>query len=108
MTVGLRIPHRRRPTPGALYVAGTAGFAVLLLALVTARLVDPAAIALIGVPLGPAGVVAAALALPAFAAPPSLALSVLVVAAALAIGVVNVLLVTAIGWIAAGRPVLRR
>jgi hypothetical protein len=108
MTVGLHLPLRRRPTPGALYVAGTAGFAVLLLALVAARLVDPAAIALIGVPLGPAGVVAAAAALPLFTAPPTLALSVLVVAGALAIGVVNVLLVTLIGWIAAGRPILRR
>ncbi|RIX30797.1 hypothetical protein [Amnibacterium setariae] len=107
MTVGLHLPLRRRPTPGALYVAGTAGFAVLLLALVAARLVDPAAIALVGVPLGPAGVVAAA-ALPLFTAPPTLALSVLVVAGALAIGVVNVLLVTLIGWIAAGRPILRR
>lgn len=109
MTAGLLIPFaRRRPTPGALYVGGVAVFALLVLALTGARAMDPVAVALIGVPLGPLGVIAAAIALPLFAAPPSLPLAALIVAGALAIAVVNVLVATLITRATAGEPVLRR
>lgn len=109
MTAGLslRLP-RRRPTPGALYVLAAAGFAVLLLLLVAARAVDPTALALAGVPLGPLGVAAAAIALPAFTGPVPLPVAGLVLAAVLAIAAVNVLAVTVIAHVASGSPILRR
>ena len=108
MTAGVLLPARRRPTPGALYATGIAAFAVLLLVLVSVRLVDPVAVALIGVPLGPIGVVVAAIALPVFTAPLTLPVAMLVIVAALAIAVVNVLVASLIAFVASGRPILRR
>lgn len=110
MTTGLLHPSLRRPlpTPGALYVVGVVLFALLLLVLVGAGLMDPVAVALVGVPLGPLGVVAAAAALPAFTTTPSLAVGALVLAAVLAIAAVNVLAVAIVSAVASGRPVLRR
>jgi len=108
MTAGLPIALRRRPTPGALYVGGVAAFALLILVFVAAGGMTPVALALIGVPLGPVGVVVAAMALPAFAAPPSLPVALLVLAAAIAVAAVNVLVATLITRATSGEPILRR
>jgi hypothetical protein len=109
MTAGLLIPFaRRRPTPGLLYVAGVAVFSLLILALTGAHAMDPVAVALIGVPLGPIGVVAAAVALPAFATAPTVAVALLVLISALVIAVVNVLVATLITMLTTGTPILRR
>jgi hypothetical protein len=109
MTAGLSLPLvRRRPTPGALYTAGVVAFATLVLLLTGAGLMDPVAITLIGVPLGPIGVVVAALAMPAFTGVPSPALAALVVAGTLAVAVVNVLAATLVARLASGAPILRR
>ena len=61
---GLFVTGRRRPTLGALYVAAVGVFAVLLLCSVTAgsRARSPSCSS--AIPLGPLGIVAAALALP--------------------------------------------
>lgn len=103
MTQGLFVTGRRRPTLGALYVAAVGAFAVLLLALVTSGIAAPLAVVLVAVPLGPLGVVAAALALPLFTTAPSVPLAVLVLAAALAIAVVNVMLAATVSFIAGRR-----
>ncbi|GAA4735793.1 hypothetical protein GCM10025783_02210 [Amnibacterium soli] len=103
MTAGLLVPHRRRPTIGALYVGAVAAFAVLMLVLVAAGLVQPLAVAVVAVPLGPIGVLAAAFALPALQGPPSLALGAIVLAAVLAVAAVNVLLAAALARVSARR-----
>jgi hypothetical protein len=103
MTAGLLVPHRRRPTIGALYVGAVAAFAVLMLVLAAAGLVRPLAVAVIAVPLGPIGILAAAFALPALQGPPSLALAAIVLAAVLAIAAVNVLIAATLAWVAARR-----
>jgi len=109
MTAGLTLPlMRRRPTPGALYVLGVAAFAVLLLVLAAAGAVDPVAVVLAGVPLGPLGVVAAALAMPVFTGTVTLPVAGLVLASVLAIAAVNVMAVAIIAAVASGRPILRR
>lgn len=103
MTQGLLVTGRRRPTLGALYVAAVGAFAVLLLALVTSGLASPVAVVLVAVPLGPLGIVAAAIALPVLGTTPSVALAVLVLAGTLAIAVVNVMIGAVIAWFATGR-----
>jgi hypothetical protein len=108
MTTGLFLSRRRRPTLGALYVAAVGLFAVLLLALTVDGLADPIAIAIVAVPLGPIGIVAAALALPALSGPPSLALAGIFLAAVLAIAAINVLFAAAIAFAADGRIRLAR
>ncbi|MGN6445119.1 hypothetical protein [Amnibacterium sp.] len=108
MTAGLLVRSTRRPTPGAIYVAAVAGFAVLLLALAASGLADPAAVALAGVPLGPLGVIAAASALPVLTAPPTPAVAALVIAAVLLIGAVNVLVAALITGVANGGRRRRR
>ena len=109
MTAGLPLPlMQRRPTPGALYVLGVAAFAVLLLVLVGAGAVDPVAVVLAGVPLGPLGVVAAAFAMPVFTGTVTLPVAAIVLAAVLAIAAVNVMAVAFVASVASGRPLLRR
>jgi hypothetical protein len=103
MTQGLLVTGRRRPTLGALYVAAVGVFAVLLLALSMTGLASPVAVVIVAVPLGPLGLVAAALALPALSTTPSLALAVLVLAGTLAIAAANVMIGAVIAWFATGR-----
>ena len=103
MTAGLLVPPRRRPTVGALYVGAVAAFAVLMLALAASGVVRPLAVAVIAVPLGPIGILAAAFALPALTGPPSLALAALVLASALAIAVINVMIAATLAFVAARR-----
>ncbi|GAA2752560.1 hypothetical protein [Amnibacterium kyonggiense] len=103
MTRGLFVTGRRRPTLGALYVAAVGAFAVLLLALVGAGLASPVAVIIVAVPLGPIGVVAAALALPVLGAIPSPPVAVLILAAVLAIAAANVMLAAAASFVAAAR-----
>ena len=107
MTAGLLVPIRRRPTPGVLYVGGVAVFAVLVLLFTAMHGMTPSAVALIGIPLGPLGVVAAAIALPVFTTVPSLATAAIVLAAAMSIAVVNVLATALITRAVAGEPLLR-
>ncbi|MGT2426401.1 hypothetical protein [Amnibacterium kyonggiense] len=108
MTAEPSFALRRRPTPGALYVAGVAAFAIAALLVVAAGGMTPPALAVIGVPLGPLGVVAAVAALPELTAPPSPAVALLVLASAMAIAVVNVLVAALVSRAATGRPLLRR
>ncbi|WP_375407018.1 hypothetical protein [uncultured Amnibacterium sp.] len=103
MTNGVFMTGRRRPTLGALYVSAVGAFAVLLLALVASGLASPMAVALVAVPLGPLGIAAAALSLPALSTPPSIALAVLVLAVTLAVGAVNVMVAAAIAYAASTR-----
>jgi hypothetical protein len=103
MTHGLLMTGRRRPTLGALYVAAVGAFAVLLLALVTSGLASPIALVVVAVPLGPLGIVAAALAMPVLATTPSVALAVLVLAVTLAIAAVNVMLAVTASYFATSR-----
>jgi hypothetical protein len=103
MTQGLFMTGRRRPTLGALYVVAVGVFAVLLLALVTTGLASPVAVVLVAVPLGPLGIVAAALSLPVLATTPSTAIAVLVLAVALAIAAVNVMLAAGASYLATSR-----
>lgn len=103
MTAGLLLPHRRRPTVGALYTGAVGAFAVLILALVATGAMRPLGVAVIAVPLGPLGVLAAALAMPVLSEPPSLALSAAVLAAVLVIAAVNVLLAAGLAAVTARR-----
>ena len=103
MSSGLFVTKRRRPTIGALYVAAVGAFAVLLLALVTTGLASPVAVVLVAVPLGPLGIVAAALSLPVLATTPSVPLAVLILAFALAIAAVNVMLAATASFFATSR-----
>lgn len=103
MTQGLFVTGRRRPTLGALYVAAVGAFAVLILALVTSGLASPLAVVLVAVPLGPIGIVAAALSLPALTTTPSVAVAVLVLAAALAVAAINVVLAATASYFATSR-----
>jgi hypothetical protein len=103
MTHGPLMTGRRRPTLGALYVAAVGVFAVLLLLLVTTGLASPVAVVLVAVPLGPIGIVAGALALPALGSTPSVALAGLLLAGSLAIAAVNVMLGAVIAWFATTR-----
>lgn len=103
MAAGLLVPLRRRPTVGAIYVGAVAGFAVLMLTLAATGVAQPLALAVIAVPLGPLGVLAAAFALPALTGPPSPAIAALVLAAALAIATLNVMIASALASLAAGR-----
>ncbi|MBW4041943.1 MAG: hypothetical protein HIU86_07415 [Acidobacteria bacterium] len=103
MTHGLFMTGRRRPTLGALYVAAVGAFTLLVLALVVSGLASPLAVVLVAVPLGPIGVVAAALSLPALTTPPSAALAVLVLAAALAVATINVMLAATASYVASTR-----
>ena len=59
-------------------------------------------------PLGPLGVVAAAMALPVFTGTVSLPVAGMVLAAVLAIAVVNVLAAWLVSTFASGRPLRRR
>jgi hypothetical protein len=104
MTHGLFVTGRRRPTLGALYVAAVGAFAVLILALVAAGLASPLAVVLVAVPLGPIGIVAAALSLPALTTAPSVALAALVLAAALTVAAINVLLAATASYFATRSP----
>lgn len=103
MSRGLFVTTRRRPTLGALYVSAVGAFAVLLLALASGGFVHPVAVAIIAVPLGPIGIVVAALALPLLAGPPSVALAAIVLAAVLAVAVVNVMIAASIAFVATRR-----
>ena len=100
MTPGLFVTGRRRPTLGALYVAAVGAFAVLMLALVTTGLASPLAMVLVAVPLGPIGIVAAAVSLPALTTTPSVAVALLVLAAALAVAAINVVLAATVSYFA--------
>jgi hypothetical protein len=103
MAHGLFMSGRRRPTIGALYVAAVGVLAGLMLLLVTTGLASPIAVGLVAVPLGPIGIVVAALALPVLSTTPSGALAVLILATALAIAAVNVMLAATASWFARAR-----
>jgi hypothetical protein len=103
MSKALFVTRRRRPTIGALYASAVGLLAVLLLALAETGLVDPIAVAVVAVPLGPIGIVVAALALPVLSGPASPALAGIVLAVVLAVAALNVMIGATIASIASRR-----